>query len=146
MFGTVKENLWRIGRVFVSSFAVALVWIGMPRADAQSAAPSHTADEMISWVVLSDTYVDLDVDLLRAKLAEIYPGQFLPPRDKGNFVVNGTVPGQFFVNANVPNAAGMFLVMSVPGLTRNSPAFKRTSQILYCVGGPRPKNVGCRSI
>ena len=115
MFGIVKENLQRVGRLLVSSFAIALVWIGMQRADAQSAASSRTEDEMTSWVVLSDTYVDLDVDKLRTKLDEIYPGQFLPPRDKGNFVVNGKLPGQLFVNANMPGAAGMFFVMSVPG-------------------------------
>ena len=80
---------------------------------------------MISWVVLSDTYVDLDVDLLRAKLDEVFPGQFLPPRDKGNFVVNGAVPGQFFVNANVPGAAGMFLVMSAPRPYTEFSSFQR---------------------
>ena len=52
---------------------------------------------MVSWVVLANTYVELGVDLLRAKLDEIYPGQFLPPRQNGNFVVNGPGPGQLLV-------------------------------------------------
>lgn len=125
MFGTVEESLRRIGSIFVSSIAIVLVWIGMPRADAQSAASSLAEDEMISWVVLSNTYVDLDVDLLRAKLDDVYPGQFLPPREGGNFVVNGSIPWQLFVNANMPGAAGMFFVMSVPGPYREFSSFQR---------------------
>ena len=68
---------------------------------------------MISWVVLSNTYVDLKVDSLREKLDEVYPGQFLPPRDK-NFVIDGPTPGQFFIKSNIAGAAGMFMVISVP--------------------------------
>jgi hypothetical protein len=121
MFGFIKENLCRVAlkshaaRIVASLCAIAVGWIGAQHADAQSAAPSRASDEMISWVVLSNTYVDLDVGLLRTKLDEIYPGQFLPPRDKGNFVVNGPGFGQLFVNANMSGAAGMFLVNSVPG-------------------------------
>ena len=68
---------------------------------------------MISWVALSNTYVDLKVDSLREKLDEVYPGQFLPPRDK-NFVIDGPTPGQFFIKSNIAGAAGMFMVISVP--------------------------------
>jgi hypothetical protein len=68
---------------------------------------------MISWVVLSNTYVDLKVDSLRENLDEVYPGQFLPPRDK-NFVIDGPTPGQFFIKSNIAGAAGMFMVISVP--------------------------------
>lgn len=103
----------RIARVAASLCAIALGWIGMQRADAQS-APSRLDHEMISWVVLSNTYVELDVDSLRAKLDEIYPGQFLPRREKGNFVINGPGLGRLFVNVNLPRAAGMFVVISVP--------------------------------
>jgi hypothetical protein len=68
---------------------------------------------MISWVVLSNTYVDLKVDSLREKLDEVYPGQFLPPRDK-NFVIDGPTPGQFLIKSNIAGAAGMFMLISVP--------------------------------
>jgi hypothetical protein len=69
--------------------------------------------EMISWVVLSKSYVDLKVDSLREKLNEVYPGQFLPPRDK-NFVIDGFTPGQFLIKSNITGAAGMFMLISVP--------------------------------
>lgn len=131
MSGSVKENLQRVAaksgvaRIAASLCVIAFAWIGPQRADAQSAAPSGEEREMISWVVLSNSYVDLDVDLLRAKLDEIYPGQFLPPRDKGNFVVKGPGFGQLFVNANMPSAAGMFLVISVPGPYTKFSSFQR---------------------
>jgi hypothetical protein len=48
-------------------------------------------------------------------LNEVFPGEFLPPRDKGNFVIGGPGPGQFFIQANMPGAAGMFLLNNVPG-------------------------------
>ena len=57
--------------------------------------------EMVSLVVLSNTHVELTVDQVREKLDELYPGQFLPPRDKGNFVVEGSVPGQFLIQSRV---------------------------------------------
>lgn len=80
---------------------------------------------MISWVVLSNTFVDLDVASLRTKLDGIYRGQFLPPRDKSNFVVEGPGSGQLLVNANMPRAAGMFLVISVPGPDTKFSSFQR---------------------
>src|ERR1700722_20777483 len=76
-------------------------------------SPSVGRREMISWVVLSKSYVDLKVDSLREKLDEDYPGQFLPPRDK-NFVIDGPTPGQFFIKSNIAGAAGMFMLISVP--------------------------------
>lgn len=124
---------WRTTRLPVKplvacflAFLLAIVLVGLraSRVDAQSAVrrsqqsntmPSGGEREMISWVVLANTYVDLNVDLLRAKLDEVYPGQFLPPRQRGNFVIDGPGPGQLFVQANMPGAAGMFLVISVPG-------------------------------
>ena len=69
---------------------------------------------MVSWVVLSDSYVELKVDMLREKLDAVYPGHFLPPQD-GSFVIDGPGPGQFFVKSIIPGAAGMFLIISVPG-------------------------------
>jgi hypothetical protein len=70
---------------------------------------------MVSWVVLSNTHVRLNVNRLRERLDEIYPGQFLPPRARGTFVLDGAVPGQFMIQSAIPNAAGMFFLHSVPG-------------------------------
>lgn len=81
---------------------------------ASADAPDDEAD-MIGWVVLSNTYVELTVDSVRAALDQLYPGQFLPPGDR-NFVIDGAVPGsQFMIQSNVAGAAGMFMLHSVPG-------------------------------
>jgi hypothetical protein len=99
--------------------------LGSPAVKAQAPPPapqhSHGAanpgDErraMISWVVLSNSHVDLNVDLLRAKLDEVYPGKFLPPGEH-DFVIDGPTPGQFLIKSTIPGAAGMFLLINVPG-------------------------------
>jgi hypothetical protein len=111
-------------RIFGAIFAVTCAWASASETKAQSltaiaqnsngaASPSVGRREMISWVVLSKTYVDLNVGSLREKLDEVYPGQFLPPRDK-NFVIDGPTPGQFFIKSNIAGAAGMFMLISVP--------------------------------
>jgi hypothetical protein len=71
--------------------------------------------EMIALVVLSNTFVDLTLDSVRAKLNEVFPGEFLPPHQKGSFIINGPTPGGFLIQARVPGAAGMFLLHNVPG-------------------------------
>jgi hypothetical protein len=86
---------------------------GQAQGPPSSAVPQDR--EMVSRVVLANTLVDLTLDSLRAKLDEIYPGQFLPPREKGNFVVDGPTAGGFFIQASMPGAAGMFLLHNVPG-------------------------------
>lgn len=84
-----------------------------------SSPPAHAANsqepEMIAWVVLANTYIDLTLDSLRAKLNEVFPGEFLPPREQGNFIINGPTPGGFLIQSNIPGAAGMFLLHNVPG-------------------------------
>jgi hypothetical protein len=70
---------------------------------------------MVNWVVLSNTHVRLNVNRLRERLDEVYPGQFLPPRERGTFVLDGTLPGQFMIQSAIPSAAGMFFLHSVPG-------------------------------
>ena len=71
---------------------------------------------MVSWDVLSKSYVELDAAKLRAKLDEVYPGEFVPQRNQGSFVVDGSVPGaQFLIQSRVANAAGTFMLNSVPG-------------------------------
>lgn len=82
------------------------------------ATPSlHARDrEMISLVVLSASYVELTLDTLRERLDQIYPGYFLPPRERGTFVVEGNEPGaEFLIQSDIPGAGGMFLLHSVPG-------------------------------
>ncbi len=82
------------------------------------ATPSlHARDrEMVSLVVLSNTDVELTLDTLREKLDQLYPGHFLPPREQGTFIVDGSVPGaEFLIQSNIPGAAGIFLLHSVPG-------------------------------
>jgi hypothetical protein len=79
------------------------------------AARQEAAPDMIGWVVLSNTYVELTVDSVRAALDQLYPGQFLPPGDR-NWVIEGAVPeSQFMIQSNVAGAAGMFMLHSVPG-------------------------------
>lgn len=71
---------------------------------------------MIGWVVLSDSWVELTEETLRAQLDRLYPGEFLPPREQGTFVVSGPVAGaQFLINSAIAGATGMFLLQSVPG-------------------------------
>ena len=78
-------------------------------------AGQEAEPDMIGWVVLSNTDVELTVDSVRATLDALYPGQFLPPGER-NFVIEGAVPdSQFMIQSNVAGAAGMFMLHSVPG-------------------------------
>jgi len=69
---------------------------------------------MISGVVLSMTWVELNVDTVRARLDKVFPGEFLPPRGEGTFVIDGPLaPEQFFVNSAIAGASGTFFLNSV---------------------------------
>ena len=69
---------------------------------------------MLGWVALSMTWLELTADSLRARLDAIYPGQFLPRRDHGTFVIDGPVKRmQFVIQSAIEGAKGMFLVSSV---------------------------------
>jgi hypothetical protein len=70
--------------------------------------------DAIGWVVLSNTFLDLNLDSLRATLDSLHPGQFLPPNER-TFVIAGAVEGQFMIQSNVDGAAGMFMLHDVPG-------------------------------
>ncbi len=119
--GLLEQSVGVIG----SLLAIALTWAGLSSAGAQSLsgpagrspAPSGGSPgrQMISLVVLSSSYVDLDVHSLSKALDEIYPGKFVPLEQQANFVVGGRIPGQFLVKSTIPGAAGMFMVQSVPG-------------------------------
>ncbi len=79
------------------------------------AARQEAEPDMIGWVVLSNTDVELTVDSVRATLDPLYPGQFLPANDR-TFVIEGAVPdSQFMIQSNVTGAAGMFMLHPVPG-------------------------------
>ena len=70
---------------------------------------------MVSWVVLSNSYVELTTDMLRAKLDESFPGEFLPERHQASFIVDGPVErAQFLIQSRVASAAGTFMLTSVP--------------------------------
>lgn len=71
--------------------------------------------EMIAWVVLTNTISDLSLDSVRAKLNEVFPGEFLPPHEIGSFVVDGPTPGGFFIKSSLAGATGLFLLQNVPG-------------------------------
>lgn len=69
---------------------------------------------MISWVVLANTRVELTLDSLRAQLDRLYPGEFLPPRDRRNFVVDGlTLGAQFLIQSSIANSVGLYMLHSV---------------------------------
>lgn len=71
---------------------------------------------MIGWVVLSNSWLELTEDSLRARLDRVFPGEFLPPRQQGTFVVAGPVVGsQFLVKSAVPDASGIFIMHTVRG-------------------------------
>jgi hypothetical protein len=71
--------------------------------------------EMVSWVVLSNTPLELVADGLRATLEQLYPGNF-PPGGQTSFVIDGPVPGaQFLIQSNVPGAAGLFMLQNIAG-------------------------------
>ena len=80
--------------------------------------PSHMpldGHQMTSLVLLSKSYIDLDIDRLRTVLDALFPGEFLPPRDSGNFVVDGPVKqAMFMIMSNIEGYSGGFMLNSVP--------------------------------
>lgn len=95
------------------SLAASVTALAQPQGARKPSAPS-AQHKMVSWVVLTGRYTDFGIDEVRQKLDEVYPGQFLPPRQKGNFVVTGPSPGQFMIVSNIPGAAGFFLLNNIP--------------------------------
>ena len=70
---------------------------------------------MVGWVALSTTWVELTADTLRARLDALYPGEFLPPREHGTFVIEGPIERvQFMIQSAIADAKGMFMLTSVP--------------------------------
>jgi hypothetical protein len=82
----------------------------------QSSSTPHAERHMVSWVILSNSYVELTEDKLRVKLDEAFPGEFVPQRDQGSYVVEGPVEGaQFLIQSRIAGASGTFMLNSVPG-------------------------------
>ena len=123
--GRLSGLMKQAARTIGSLLTIALTWAGLSSAGAQSlsgaagrspvATDGSPRREMISLVVLSSSYVDLDVRSLSKALDELYPGKFLPLEQQANFVVSGRILGQFLVKSTIPGAAGIFMVQSVPG-------------------------------
>lgn len=83
---------------------------------ANSPPPAHGDSGMVSLVVLSGSYVLLNLDKLRERLDSVFPGWFLPPREQGTFVIDGAVPdATFLIQSSIPGAAGIFMLHNVPG-------------------------------
>jgi hypothetical protein len=71
---------------------------------------------MVSLVVLSQSSPDLTLEGVQVLLDSLYPGQFLPPRDEGNFILDGAVPGAIYmIQCTVPGSSGIFMLHNVPG-------------------------------
>ncbi len=71
---------------------------------------------MVSLVVLSKTCVELTLDSLRQSLDSLYPGELLPPREQGSFVVEDAMQDvTFLIKSGIPGASGLFMLDSVPG-------------------------------
>jgi hypothetical protein len=70
---------------------------------------------MIGWVALSMTWVELTVGSLRSRLDALYPGEFLPPRKHGTFVIDGPIEQvQFMIQSTITDANGTFMLTSIP--------------------------------
>jgi hypothetical protein len=71
---------------------------------------------MISLAVLSKTRAELTLESLRVQLDKLYPGLFLPPQDRKNFVANGVIADvQFLIQASVPGSAGLYMLHNIAG-------------------------------
>jgi hypothetical protein len=76
----------------------------------------HGGGDMVSLVALMPSWHELTVEEVRESLDALFPGAFLPPREEGNFVIEGPVPGaSYLIQCTVPEHSGMFLMHNVPG-------------------------------
>lgn len=91
------------------------------------AKPSTHGDrDMVSLVVLAQSSPDLTLESVRQTLDAVFPGQFLPPREEGNFVIDGAVPGAIYmIQCTVPDASGVFMLHNVPGPYREFSDFAK---------------------
>jgi hypothetical protein len=79
-------------------------------------APRHGGGDMVSLVALLPSWQERSIDEVRESLDALFPGCFLPPREEGNFVIEGPVLGaSYMVQCTIPEHSGMFLIHNVPG-------------------------------
>jgi hypothetical protein len=104
------KKLWRY---LALVFPLAALVHGVAHTDQADA--QQQGREMISWVVLFKSDVEVTQESLLTELDRLWPGQFLPKRDKGSFVVEGVPGAQFIIQSDVPGASGTFLLHNVPG-------------------------------
>jgi hypothetical protein len=83
---------------------------------AETAPLRHGGGDMVSLVALTPGWEPRSVDSVRRDLDELFPGEFLPPREEGNFILEGPVPdASYMVQCVVPGHGGVFLIHNVPG-------------------------------
>jgi hypothetical protein len=81
----------------------------------KSSSPRHGGHDMISLVALASSWRERSIDEIRQDLDAAFPGEFLPPRSEGNFVIEGPVEGaSYLVQCTIRNYTGMFLIHNVP--------------------------------
>jgi hypothetical protein len=86
------------------------------RKDSEPQKPQHGERDMVSLVALSQSCPDLTLESVRATLDALFPGQFLPPREEGNFVIDGSVPGAIYmIQCTIDGASGLFTLHNVAG-------------------------------
>jgi|SRR5579872_4298191 len=110
-------------------------------AGARSGQALHQQDfaDMVSLVALAHTHTKLTFTTLRDGLDKLYPGQFLPPREKGNFVVEGPVPEfQFAIQCTIPGAA-QDLERAIPAKLARATATRPDNAFVAC--GPQQDDV-----
>lgn len=82
---------------------------------ARELASGDSAQDMVGLVVLSNSWREISCDLLCTELNALYPHEFLPPRQQGNFVVpDPEIDFRFLINCCVANAEGIYLLHNVP--------------------------------
>ncbi|BAT59888.1 hypothetical protein GJW-30_1_02423 [Variibacter gotjawalensis] len=64
------------------------------------------------WVATFDGFIETNIDALTTSLDALFPGHFLPKRNEGSFVINGTIPDEFMIVSKVPGFSGAFLLYS----------------------------------
>jgi hypothetical protein len=80
------------------------------------AGPPDGGHDMVSIVALMPSWELIPVDVVREELDALFPGEYLPPREAGNFVVEGPAEhSSYLVNCTVAHHQGTFLIYNVPG-------------------------------
>lgn len=77
---------------------------------------THRHGDMVSLVALMPSWEEHSLEYVRGELDALFPGEFLPPREVGNFVLDGpVVSASYMVQCTLKGYSGMYLVHNVPG-------------------------------